>query len=120
MTLGPTVAATQGTRTASAARGVAAPSGRSSERDVKGLWQSVSAVLFGVIVTGAGAWLTFGQDRIARNELREALAAQAVSHERQMEDLRGQVKDLVRAQHAMTVEVALLTQRLADIVARGK
>ena len=59
MTLGSTVAATQGTRTASAARGVAAPSGRASERDVKGLWQTVSAALIGAILAGAGSWLTF-------------------------------------------------------------
>lgn len=87
---------------------------------MNGLWKSVAAVLIGVIVTGAAAWLTFGQDRIARNELRESLAAITVAHERQMEDLRAQVRELVKAQHAMTIEVALLTQRLADIVARGK
>lgn len=120
MTAGPAAPTTQGTRTASAARGVAASPGRSSEREVNGFWKTVAVVLIGVILTGAGAWLTFGQDRVARNELREALATVTENHERQMEDLRTQVRDLVKAQHAMTVEVALLTQRLADIVARGK
>jgi hypothetical protein len=120
MTLGPTVAATQGTRTANAARGVAAPSGRSSERDVKGLWQTVSAALIGAILAGAGSWLTFGVDRVTRSELKEAVTEISAKQEREMSDLRLQLRESAKAQHDAAVEMARLSQRLSDLMARGK
>lgn len=120
MTLGPTVAATHGARTVDAARGVAAPSGRSAERDVNGLWKTVAVVLIGAILTGAGAWLSFGRDLVSRAELKEAVTEISAKHEREMSDLRLQLRESAKAQHDAAVEMARLSQRLSDLIARGK
>lgn len=87
---------------------------------MKGLWQTVSAALIGVVIAGAGSWLTFGSDRVTRSELKEAVTEISAKHEREMSDLRLQLRESAKAQHDAAVEMARLSQRLTDLMARGK
>ena len=83
---------------------------------MSGFWKALAGVLIAVIVTGAGAWMTFGGDKVNRADLKEAIDAIASRTDRDAGELRMQVKELVKSQHELAIETSKLTQRLSDFI----
>jgi hypothetical protein len=42
----------------------------------KTVWRTMTSTLLGVVVTGAGAWLVFGANKVTRDEMRAHVAQQ--------------------------------------------
>lgn len=88
-----------------------------TDRESSALWKSVSSTLTAVLLTGVTAWFTFGAENVSRNELKDSLGALSAKHEREMNDLRQQLRESAKAQHDAAVEMARLSQKLSDFIA---
>ena len=55
-----------------------------------GFYKTTTYVMTGIIVTGVAAWLTFGVDKVTRNELAE----HRIESQEYVQELRGTVERL--------------------------
>lgn len=83
---------------------------------MSGFWKALAGVLIAVIVTGATAWMTFGGDKVNRADLKETIDAIVSRSDREIGELRIQVRELVKSQHELAIETSKLTQRLSDFI----
>lgn len=82
-----------------------------------------------IIVTGATAWLVFGQDKITRTEAEAMMSKAMLTSSRELElridsnsataqRLEASVTELVKAQQAVVVEQRVLIERVNTLVDR--
>jgi len=78
-----------------------------------------------IIVTGAAAWMVFGQDRPARSEVEAMINrsllvvdAKVQANATAATELKGSVTELVKAQHALVIEQRVLIERVNTLVDR--
>lgn len=78
-----------------------------------------------IIVTGAAAWMVFGQDRPARAEIQNMISqslliidAKVQANSASALRLEGSVTDLVKAQQALVIEQRVLIERVNTLVDR--
>lgn len=92
-------------------------------------WKMVAAVTLSVIVTGATAWITFGKDKVNREEMveyiqnqtpwvreRGEILAEIRTNSSHIRSLTDSVKELVSSQQAMLVEQKVLVSRFASYI----
>lgn len=94
-----------------------------------GLWKAVSTTLAGILVTGAAAWLVFGQDKITRDELIEYVSlytpwqvergeviAEIAANAKAIGDLQTIVTHLASQQGNLLTEQRVLVSRVDTLV----
>ena len=76
-----------------------------------------------IIITGAGAWLVFGQNKPTRSEVDGMIGSAMVLTESRInanaeltQELKGSVTELVKAQQALVVEQRVLIERVNTLV----
>lgn len=93
------------------------------------LWQTLCGVLSSMLLTGASAWLVFGQDKVTRGELRTYVQEQSpwvldrgaihvtLTQTREtLDDLKRQMAALLAAHHALAVEQRGVAARIDRIL----
>lgn len=92
-------------------------------------WKAVAGGLGAVLLTGAAAWLTFGQDKVSRQDMVEYVSlygpwskergevlAAIANTAKGLEELRVLVKELAAQQQAGLVEQRVLVSRVDTLV----
>ena len=80
------------------------------------VWKLIATTCVGIIVTGAGAWMVFGQDKVTRSEMieyvqnqapwardRQSIQLEIKSNAKGIGTLQGAVDQLVKAQQDLVV-----------------
>lgn len=80
-------------------------------------WRMVCSTLFGVLITGAAAWLVFGQDKITQTQA-ESLMEKYSPYVRDRSMITQTLSDLKTADVAMTAKVESMTTEVARANAR--
>ena len=98
----------------------------SGEADVSPIWKQAAIVLIAVVVTGGGAWLSFGGDKVTESDLERrvdekiAKAASESEYSRDKALIRNQLDTLTAAQARLTEQVQALAAAQADAAADRK
>lgn len=95
------------------------------------LWQTIVGVLSSTLLTGAGCWMVFGQDKVDRSDMvdyvqnqapwvreRGQIHAAVKSNQKSTDKLEAAVGRLVQAQHELIVEQLVLVTKVDELLSR--
>ncbi len=90
-----------------------------------GFYRTLAAALASILVTGAAAWLTFGQDKLTRPEMETYVSSQSPwaksrdvvemrlrQHEESLAKIEQQVGKAVEAINTLVVELRVLATKI--------
>jgi hypothetical protein len=88
-----------------------------------GFWKTATITLTGVVLTGAAAWITFGQTKITRADMLEYVAQEKAiaqlthkAHNDAIVQMQTSIEALVDGQHKLDLQIALLLQRFDQYI----
>lgn len=84
-------------------------------KPMNGAYRTSLLVLVGILVTGIGAWLTFGLDKVSRPELREAVAEVRTQVAETEDRLAAETNDLRSVVRGLRDDVQTLSQNVARL-----